>query len=40
MKYPKCQFENLNGMNFCGKCGAKLGREDEENLNDLSRVPL
>ena len=24
MKCPKCQFENLNGMNFCGKCGAKL----------------
>ena len=24
MKCPNCQFENLNGMNFCGKCGAKL----------------
>jgi len=24
MKCPKCQFENLDGMNFCGKCGAKL----------------
>ena len=26
MKCPKCQFENANGMNFCGKCGAKLER--------------
>jgi ribosomal protein L40E len=24
MECPKCQFENLNGMNFCDKCGAKL----------------
>jgi len=24
MKCVKCQFENLDGMNFCGKCGAKL----------------
>ncbi|MBW2412288.1 MAG: AAA family ATPase, partial [Deltaproteobacteria bacterium] len=26
MKCPECQFENANGMNFCGKCGAKLER--------------
>jgi hypothetical protein len=26
MQCPKCQFENANGMNFCGKCGAKLER--------------
>jgi class 3 adenylate cyclase/tetratricopeptide (TPR) repeat protein len=24
MKCPKCEFENLEGMNFCGKCAAKL----------------
>ena len=24
MKCPKCQFENLDDMSFCGKCGAKL----------------
>jgi len=24
MKCPKCQFENLGGLKFCGKCGAKL----------------
>jgi len=24
MKCPKCQFENPVGMQFCGKCGAKL----------------
>jgi class 3 adenylate cyclase/tetratricopeptide (TPR) repeat protein len=24
MKCPKCRFENLDGMNFCGKCGTKL----------------
>jgi len=26
MQCPKCQFENANGMNFCGKCGTKLER--------------
>jgi class 3 adenylate cyclase/predicted ATPase len=26
MKCPECHFENLDGMNFCGKCGAKLER--------------
>ncbi len=26
MQCPKCQFENADGMNFCGKCGAKLER--------------
>ncbi len=26
MLCPKCQFENANGMNFCGKCGGKLER--------------
>ena len=26
MKCQKCQFENLDGMNFCGKCGEKLER--------------
>jgi class 3 adenylate cyclase/tetratricopeptide (TPR) repeat protein len=26
MKCAECQFENLDGMNFCGKCGAKLER--------------
>ncbi len=26
MKCPKCGFENPEGMQFCGKCGAKLGR--------------
>jgi len=26
MECPKCQFENADGMNFCGKCGAKLER--------------
>jgi class 3 adenylate cyclase/tetratricopeptide (TPR) repeat protein len=24
MKCPKCQFENPEGLKFCGKCGAKL----------------
>lgn len=24
MKCPKCQFENPEQMQFCGKCGAKL----------------
>jgi class 3 adenylate cyclase/tetratricopeptide (TPR) repeat protein len=24
MKCPKCQFENLEGMKFCGECGTKL----------------
>jgi len=26
MKCPKCQFENPQEMQFCGKCGAKLER--------------
>jgi ribosomal protein L40E len=26
MKCPKCQFNNPEDMNFCGKCGAKLER--------------
>jgi class 3 adenylate cyclase/tetratricopeptide (TPR) repeat protein len=26
MKCPKCQFENSEEMQFCGKCGAKLER--------------
>jgi len=26
MQCPKCQFDNTNGMNFCGKCGTKLER--------------
>jgi class 3 adenylate cyclase/tetratricopeptide (TPR) repeat protein len=26
MKCPHCQFENPEGMKFCGKCGAKLER--------------
>jgi class 3 adenylate cyclase len=26
MKCPKCQFGKADGMNFCGKCGAKLER--------------
>jgi len=24
MHCPQCQFENADGMNFCGKCGTKL----------------
>lgn len=24
MKCPKCQFDNPNGMKFCGECGTKL----------------
>ena len=24
MKCPKCQFDNPDGMNFCGKCGNKF----------------
>ena len=24
MKCPSCQFENPEGMKFCGECGAKL----------------
>jgi class 3 adenylate cyclase len=24
MLCPKCQFDNVDGMNFCGKCGTKL----------------
>ena len=24
MQCPQCQFENADGMNFCGKCGSKL----------------
>jgi hypothetical protein len=26
MKCPKCQFENPEGLKFCGECGAKLQR--------------
>jgi class 3 adenylate cyclase/tetratricopeptide (TPR) repeat protein len=26
MKCPKCQFDNPEGINFCGKCGGKLER--------------
>jgi class 3 adenylate cyclase/tetratricopeptide (TPR) repeat protein len=26
MQCPKCRFDNADGMNFCGKCGAKLER--------------
>lgn len=26
MKCPKCQFENPEGMKFCGECGSKLER--------------
>jgi predicted ATPase/class 3 adenylate cyclase len=26
MQCPKCQFDNADGMNFCGKCGTKLER--------------
>jgi predicted ATPase/class 3 adenylate cyclase len=26
MKCPKCQFENPEGLKFCGECGAKLER--------------
>jgi class 3 adenylate cyclase/tetratricopeptide (TPR) repeat protein len=26
MLCPECQFDNADGMNFCGKCGAKLER--------------
>ena len=26
MKCPKCQFENPEGIKFCGECGAKLER--------------
>ena len=26
MKCPKCQFDNPEGMHFCGKCAAKLER--------------
>ncbi len=25
MKCPKCQFENLEGIKFCGECGSPLG---------------
>ena len=24
MECPKCQFDNPDGMQFCGKCGSKL----------------
>jgi len=24
MECPNCQFNNSDGMNFCGKCGSKL----------------
>jgi class 3 adenylate cyclase/tetratricopeptide (TPR) repeat protein len=24
MQCPECQFDNYDGMNFCGKCGSKL----------------
>ena len=24
MRCPKCEFENPEGMNFCGKCGSKI----------------
>jgi len=26
MQCPKCQFDNADGMDFCGKCGTKLER--------------
>jgi predicted ATPase/class 3 adenylate cyclase len=26
MRCPRCQFENLSGMRFCGRCGASLGQ--------------
>jgi class 3 adenylate cyclase len=27
MKCPACQFENPDGINFCGECGAKLEKQ-------------
>ena len=24
MRYPQCEFENPDGMRFCGECGAQL----------------
>jgi ribosomal protein L40E len=37
MKCPKCQFENPEEMQFCGKCGADGWVEKaEENMAALS----
>ena len=35
MQCPKCQFDNADGMNFCGKCGYKLSLD--EKLTKLNR---
>ena len=36
MKCPKCQFENAEGIKFCGECGNKLDIPAETSPNDLS----
>ena len=36
MKCPKCQFENPEGMRFCGKCGHKLSISSELSPKELS----
>ena len=36
MKCSKCQFENPEGMKFCGECGHNLTLSSEPTLKDLS----
>jgi class 3 adenylate cyclase/tetratricopeptide (TPR) repeat protein len=36
MKCPECQFDNADGMNFCGKCGYKLSPSSKTAPKDLS----
>jgi class 3 adenylate cyclase len=36
MQCPKCQFDNADGMNFCGKCGYKLSPSSKIAAKDLS----
>jgi class 3 adenylate cyclase len=35
MKCPKCQFDNPDGMKFCGNCGTPLGDSDHDDRFSL-----
>jgi len=36
MQCPECQFDNAEGMNFCGKCGCKLFPSSKPTTENLS----
>ena len=44
MQCPKCQFENPDGIKFCGECGAKLERiairQTRFSLNSVVNVAI